>query len=212
MKLLNVFHLVFVFLISIDMAYAENIRSNYGLLSHEGNFYFRDSTDTGYDKVLSIGMGIGRLSTRSGYKLNLPPFGISIDRAAFDDLLGVDWFTTGGYIGYARYKWDYSGFLSEEDAIKVSEFTFASRWGVSVNRMLEDLTSKRLPDNLELYANLQIGYSLISLEGEFAGVAASGVYVGILAGARLSLKNFGVFAELGKTEAGLLKGGVVFRF
>ncbi len=151
---------------------------------------------------LNFGVGLGRYAFRSGYKLSIPPIGISFDKPAFEELLEVDWLTSGGYVGFARYRYG-SNFYDWN----LTEITIASRWGISLSRLL----SEKLPERLDLYGNLQIGYSLLLWDDTYNGAVGSGIYAGLTAGARLFLGKVGVFAEVGRTEGGLLRAGATFK-
>ena len=171
-----------------------------------------DSDET--HSVLSFGLGLGRLSRRDYYRIAIPHVGISYDRPAFGNTIGVDWITAGGYVGFARYKWDYYGYLGlfgEED-ITVTEITLASRWGVDVSRLLrEEMDVDELPENIDFYAVIQAGYTIVTVENSFIGAVSSGFRSGISLGTRLNLNRIGIFAELGWTEAGFIKGGLALK-
>lgn len=133
-------------------------------------------------RVISVGMGFGRLATKNYYRTGLPAIGISIDRQAFEGLFGVDWFRTGGYIGFGTYKY---GTNQEYNSAKLSELTIASRWSMSVTRMLRDLEKLQgLPEALDVYATFQMGYSILFGDEFYYGLFGSGTYAGLSVGAR----------------------------
>ncbi len=165
----------------------------------------RDLRD--HNKIISVGMGLGNLR---GYQLAQPLIGGSLDRYSFDDLLGVDWFFAGGWIGYGKYKFDYNGFY--EPPIDVTEISFTSRYGVSITRILQDKgIATKLTENFDVYALIQFGYSLILTDNFIFGVDTSGARGGLAIGGRYEWKNFGVFTELGKTETGYAKAGLFLK-
>ena len=156
-----------------------------------------------HNKIISVGMGLGNLR---GYQLAQPLIGGSLDRYSFDDLLGVDWFFAGGWIGYGKYKFDYDGFYITP--FDVTEVSFISRYGVSVTRILQDKgIASKLTQNFDVYALIQFGYSIVVADDFILGVDTSGARGGLAIGGRYEWKNFGVFTELGKTETGYAKAG-----
>ncbi len=165
----------------------------------------RDLRD--HNKIISVGMGLGNLR---GYQLAQPLIGGSLDRYSFDDLLGVDWFFAGGWIGYGKYKFDYDGFYP--NTFDVTEISFTSRYGVSITRILQDKgIATKLTENFDVYALIQFGYSLILTDNFIFGVDTSGARGGLAIGGRYEWKNFGVFTELGKTETGYAKAGLFLK-
>ncbi len=168
-------------------------------------------TERFYSKSVSIGIGTGRLATNSDFKATGPAISLAFDRHS-EDMFGVDWFTTGFYIGHASY--DYSFFGDFNNSVEASEVILAARYGLSISKMMRDLKEWNLP--VEVYASLQLGYAFLSI-GDLITIppdltGSDGLYSGISIGATYYFKQFGAFAEIGRTEAGLLKVGASYRF
>lgn len=164
-----------------------------------------------YDKTISVGIGIGRLATKSRFKAASPAISVAFDRN-MDEMFGVDWFTTGFYIGHASYT--YSAYNDFSNGLESTEVIIAGRYGLNISKMMGDLKEWKLP--VEVYANLQLGYAFLTI-GEFITlppdiIGSDGLYAGLAIGAAYRINQFSAFIETGKTEAGLLKVGASFSF
>ena len=146
------------------------------------------------DKVLNLGVGLGTaLYTGSGYTGTVPPISGSLEVVIKDDLFdGKGAIGVGGYLGYASYKWKYSGY---DYGWKYSNVIIGPRGYLHYN----------LLDKLDTYAGLMIGYNIVSSSsyGSYAyggnySASAGGVIFSGFVGARYFFNDkIAGFLELG---------------
>jgi hypothetical protein len=164
-------------------------------------------------KRLALGIGIGRLTTKSTYRAGFPTIGISYDHPVSDNFLNVNWLTTGGYFGYTQYQYSPTEVFSAGSNSQVTEIKFGSRWGVEVNGLIADLTDIKLPSAFEFYAVFMLGYRYLGYEdGTVLSIVVPSYYSGIAGGGRFGNDWVQVFLELGATEAGFFRSGATFAF
>ena len=103
------------------------------------------------DKVLNLGVGFGTaLYSGTGYNSSVPPISGSLEVVIKDDLFdGKGAIGVGGYLGYAAYKWKYSGY---DYGWKYSNIIIGPRGYLHYN----------LLDKLDTYAGLMLGYNIVS--------------------------------------------------
>ncbi len=62
------------------------------------------------DKILNLGLGLGTtLYTGSFYKMGIPPLSASLEIGVVDEIIEKGSVGVGPYLGFASYKWEYSG-------------------------------------------------------------------------------------------------------
>jgi len=140
------------------------------------------------DKVLNLGVGFGTaLYVGSYYKMQVPPISASFEYGIKDGILEKGSIGVGGYLGFASYKYEYSGW-----GWKYSNIIIAAR-GTFHYPFVE---------KLDTYLGVLLGYDIVSSK-EFgtpvgsAGTSSGLAYSGFI-GARYYFKEkFGVMAELG---------------
>ena len=146
------------------------------------------------DKVLNLGVGFGTaLYSGSGYNSSVPPISGSLEVVIKDGLFdGKGALGVGGYLGYAAYKWKYSGF---DYGWKYSNIIIGPRGYLHYN----------LVEKLDTYAGLMIGYNIVSSSsygsytyGGNYSASASGVIFSGFVGARYFFNdNLAGMLELG---------------
>jgi hypothetical protein len=146
------------------------------------------------DKILNLGVGLGNaLYSGAGYTGSVPPISGSLEVVIKDDLFdGKGAIGVGGYIGYAAYKWKYSGF---DYGWKYSNIIIGPRGYLHYN----------LLEKLDTYAGIMLGYNIVSSSsyGTYAyggnySASASGVIFSGFLGARYPLSDkISAFVELG---------------
>lgn len=101
------------------------------------------------DKILNLGIGLGTaLYNGSYYKSSVPPISASLEVVLKDDVFnGKGALGLGGYLGYASYKWEYSGW-----GYKYSNIIIGPRGYVHYSFL----------DKLDTYAGLLLGYNVVS--------------------------------------------------
>jgi len=153
------------------------------------------------DKILNLGVGFGTaLYSGSGYNSSVPPISGSLEVVIKDDLFdGKGAVGVGGYLGYAAYKWKYSGF---DYGWKYSNIIIGPRGYLHYNLM----------DKLDTYAGVMLGYNIVSSSwygtGTSIGNASSGgiIFSGFLGARYFFNDKFAAFAELGSGIAYLNLG------
>jgi len=155
------------------------------------------------DKVLNLGIGLGTaLYSGTGYTGSVPPISGSLEVVLKDDLFdGKGALGLGGYLGYAAYKWKYSGF---DYGWKYSNIIIGPRGYLHYN----------LLDKLDTYAGLMIGYNIVSSSsygsytyGGNYSASASGIIFSGFVGARYFFNdNLAGMVELGSGIAYLNLG------
>lgn len=101
------------------------------------------------DKVLNLGVGfVSALYSGAGYTGSVPPISGSLEVVIKDDLFdGKGAIGVGGYLGYAAYKFEYSGW-----GWKYTNIIIGPRGYLHYNLM----------DNLDTYAGAMLGYNILS--------------------------------------------------
>jgi len=132
------------------------------------------------DKIINLGVGFGTaLYSGSGYNSSVPPVSGSLEVVIKDDLFdGKGAIGVGGYLGYAAYKWKYSGF---DYGWKYSNIIIGPRGYLHYNFL----------EKLDTYAGAMIGYNIVSSNsyGSYAyggnyNASSSGVIFSGFVGAR----------------------------
>ena len=157
------------------------------------------------DKLLNLGIGFGTaLYHGTGYTGSVPPVSGSLEVLVKDDLFdGKGAIGVGGYLGYAAYKWKYSG----DDGWKYSNIIIGPRGYLHYNLM----------DKLDTYAGLMLGYNIVSSSwygsGMSIGSASSGgvIFSGFLGARYFFNDKVAAMAELGSGIA-YLNLGVALKF
>jgi len=123
---------------------------------------------------------------------------------SLNELIGVS-----GYLGF--YGRSFGG-----GAVKYSVVTFGGRFVFHATDLLNDKLKSRLPERLDLYATLILGYRIYSWssnDGTPIPSNTGNVTFGPALGARYMLiKNFGVYAELGRGPFGVFGTGLSLKF
>lgn len=101
------------------------------------------------DKILNLGVGLGTaLYSGGGYTGSVPPISGSLEVVIKDDLFdGKGAIGVGGYLGYAAYKWKYSGW-----EWKYSNIIIGPRGYLHYG----------LLEKLDTYAGIMLGYNIVS--------------------------------------------------
>ena len=157
------------------------------------------------DKVLNLGIGFGTtLYSGSYYKMQMPPVSVSFDVGAFDNIAKKGVIGIGGYLGYSRYKYEYSS------------------WGWKYSNIIiggRGTFHYPLVDKLDTYGGMLLGYN-ISTSKEFGTAtpgydyhaSSGGVVYALFVGARYYFTdNFAAMAELGYGIT-FLNLGISFKF
>lgn len=155
------------------------------------------------DKILNLSVGFGTaLYSGSGYNSSVPPVSGSLEVVVKDDLFdGKGAVGVGGYLGYAAYKWKYSGY---DYGWKYSNIIIGPRGYLHYNLM----------DKLDTYAGIMLGYNIVSSNsyGSYAyggnySASSSGVIFSGFVGARYYFNDkVAAMAELGSGIAYLNLG------
>jgi hypothetical protein len=146
------------------------------------------------EKFLNFGVGLrSALYSGSGYTGSVPPISGSLEFILKDDLLdGKASLGAGGYLGYAAYKWKYSGF---DYGWKYSNIIIGPRAYFHYDFLEE----------LDTYAGVMVGYNIVS-SSSFGSYSYGGNYTasgsGLLfsgfIGARYSFtEKLAAMAEIG---------------
>jgi hypothetical protein len=153
------------------------------------------------EKILNLGIGLGTaLYSGSGYTGSVPPISGSLEVVIKDDLFdGKGAVGVGGYLGYAAYKWEYSGW-----GWKYSNIIIGPRGYLHYN----------LIDNLDTYGGVMLGYNILSsketgnsIPGYNYNASSGGVIFSGFLGARYYFNDkFAAMAELGSGIAYLNLG------
>lgn len=103
------------------------------------------------DKILNLGVGLGTaLYSGGGYTGSVPPISGSLEVVIQDDLFdGKGALGVGGYLGYAAYKWKYSGY---DYGWKYSNIIIGPRGYLHYS----------LLEKLDTYIGALIGYNIVS--------------------------------------------------
>ena len=159
------------------------------------------------DKILNLGVGLGTaLYSGGGYTGSVPPISGSLEVVIKDDLFdGKGAIGVGGYLGYAAYKWKYSGF---DYGWKYSNIIIGPRGYLHYNFL----------EKLDTYAGIMLGYNIVSSKsygtysyGGNYSASASGVIFSGFIGARYPLSDkISAMVELGSGIA-YLNLGVALR-
>ncbi len=158
------------------------------------------------DKVLNLGVGFGNaLYNGSGNTSSIPPISGSLEVVIKDDLFdGKGAIGIGGYLGYAAYKWKYSGF---DYGWKYSNIIIGPRGYLHY----------ALVEKLDTYAGIMLGYNIVSSSSfgsySYGGYSASGgglIFSGFIGARYFFNDNLAGFVELGSGIA-YLNLGVAIR-
>jgi hypothetical protein len=157
------------------------------------------------DKIVNLGVGLGTaLYSGSGYTGTVPPVSGSLEVVIKDDLFdGQGAVGIGGYLGYASYKWMYSG------------------WGWKYSNIIigpRGYLHYSLIDKLDTYVGAMIGYNIVSsketgnsIPGYDYSASSGGVIFSGFVGARYFFNdNVAGIVELGSGIA-YLNLGVALR-
>jgi hypothetical protein len=156
------------------------------------------------DKILNLGIGFGTaLYSGSGYTGSVPPISGSFEVLVKDDLFdGKGAIGAGGYLGYAAYKWKYSGW-----EWKYSNVIIGPRGYLHYS----------LLDKLDTYAGIMLGYNVVnaketgnSIPGYNYNASASGfIFSGFIGGRYFFNDKWAGMLELGSGIAYLNLGVAV---
>jgi len=146
------------------------------------------------DKILNLGVGFGTaLYSGSGYNSSIPPISGSLEVVLKDDLFsGKGALGVGGYLGYAAYKWKYSGY---DYGWKYSNIIIGPRGYLHYN----------LLEKLDTYAGLMLGYNIVSSSsygsytygGNYSASASGVIFSGFIGARYFFNDNLAGMLELG---------------
>ena len=146
------------------------------------------------DKILNLGVGFGTaLYNGSGYNSSVSPISGSLEVVLKDDLFsGRGALGVGGYLGYAAYKWKYSGY---DYGWKYSNIIIGPRGYLHYN----------LLDKLDTYAGLMLGYDIVSSSsygsytygGNYSASASGVIFSGFIGARYFFNDNLAGMLELG---------------
>jgi len=157
------------------------------------------------DKVLNLGIGLGTtLYTGSYYHMTVPPISASLELGILDGIIDKGSIGVGPYVGFASYKWEYSG------------------WGYKyTNIILGARGNFHYPfiEKLDTYTGLLLGFNVVSssefgdlIPGFDYSASSSGIAWSWFIGARYYFTdNIAAMVELGYGIA-YLNLGVAFKF
>jgi hypothetical protein len=165
----------------------------FSFLIFAGSLYAQEPTFKAGNKVVNLGIGFGSvLYTGAGYKTSVPPISASFEYCIKDNLIkGKASIGVGGYLGYSKYKWEYS-----------------SDWGYKISNIIiggRGVFHYALVDKLDTYAGVLVGYKIVS-EKEYGtsgyysdySSSSSGLITSLYVGGRYYFTdNIAGMAELG---------------
>ena len=170
------------------------------------------------NKILNLGVGLGNaLYSGGGYTGSVPPISGSLEVVIKDDLFdGKGALGVGGYLGYAAYKWAYSGLVygaMEKSASMVESSGIDYGWKYS-NIIIgpRGYLHYNLVENLDTYIGAMLGYNIVSSKwygtGTSIGTASSGgvIFSGFIGARYFFSEKLGGFVELGSGIAYLNLG------
>ena len=100
------------------------------------------------DKVLNLGIGLGTtVYTGSFYKMQVPPVSASLEVGIVDGIIDKGSVGVGPYLGFASYKWEYSGW-----GYKYSNIIIGARGNFHYPFL----------DKLDTYTGLLVGFNIVS--------------------------------------------------
>jgi hypothetical protein len=142
------------------------------------------------DKVLNLGVGFGTaLYVGTYYKMQVPPVSASFEYGIKDGILEKGSVGVGGYLGFASYKWEYSGW-----GWKYSNIIIAARGTFHYP----------LVEKLDTYVGVLLGYDIVSSKEfgtpvgyDYSATSSGLAYSGFIGGRYYFKEKFGVMAELG---------------
>lgn len=149
------------------------------------------------DKVINASIGLGSvLYSGIGYSTQIPPISASMEIGVKDDFLTKNLNVgLGGYLGFSKYKWDYSSYY------------YGYNWGYTYsNLIIGGRATAHYPflDKLDTYGGIMIGFDIVTDKeyGTSTGVTVdshgSGLVWSSFLGARYYFKdNFAVMGEIG---------------
>lgn len=161
------------------------------------------------DKVINASIGLGSvLYSGLGYSTQIPPISASLEIGVKDDFL-TDKLSLGlgGYLGFSKYKWNYS--------------YFGSNWGYTYsNLIIGGRATAHYPflDKLDTYGGIMIGFDIVTDKeyGTNTGVTVdshgSGLVWSSFLGARYYFND--KFAAMGEIGYGIawLNLGLSYKF
>lgn len=104
------------------------------------------------DKVLNLGIGLGNsLYSGTGNTSSIPPLSASFEVGIKDDVLEKGSIGVGGYLGYAAWKWEYSGW-GDTWGWKYSDFILGARGTFHYP----------LVEKLDTYTGIMLGFEIVS--------------------------------------------------
>jgi len=160
---------------------------------------------------LNLGIGLGNTFIGSGYTTSVPALSLAVDYGVTDAI------SIGGYIGYTKAKWEYSGtgFCNSGNGVGNFIYTYTDtyEWTYTIigARGAYHFTSLVANDHLDLYAGLMLGDNIASSsvtsvttpfcdkhDVVFLGQTYGGVILSGFIGARYRFNDhLGIFGELG---------------
>ena len=156
------------------------------------------------DKVLNLGIGLGTtLYTGSYYHMTVPPISASLELGILDGIIDKGSIGVGPYVGFASYKWEYSGW-----GYKYSNIIIGARGNFHYPFI----------DKLDTYTGLLVGFNVVT-SSEFGtpvgydySASSSGIAWSWFIGARYYFTdNIAGMVELGYGIA-YLNLGVALKF
>jgi len=174
---------------------------------------------------LNLGIGLGNTFIGSGYSTTVPALSLAVDYGITDAI------SIGGYLGYTKAKWEYSGtgFCNNGNGVGnfLYAFTDTYTWSYTIIgvRGAYHFTSLVKNDNLDLYAGLMLGDNIASStfssvttpfcdkhDVVFSGQSYGGFILSGFLGARYRFNDHvGIFGELGYGIA-VLNIGLNYKF
>lgn len=144
------------------------------------------------EKILNLGVGFGTaLYSGSGYNASVPPISGALEVVIKDDLFnGNGALGVGGYLGYAAYKWKYTGY---DYGWKYSNIILGPRGYLHYNFI----------EKLDTYAGVMLGYNIVSSKwygsSSSLGTASSGgvIFSGFIGARYFFNDKIAAMAELG---------------
>jgi hypothetical protein len=118
------------------------------------------------DKIVNLGLGIGRTFNTGGYYASsFPPISISFEQGILDNVIDEKGsIGVGGLLGYTSYKWDWTGYGSNY-GWKYTDIIIAARGAFHY----------ALVDKLDTYTGLLLGYRIANSKS-FGDIPAYGNY------------------------------------
>lgn len=169
----------------------------------DGDFLYRKGT-----LVFNAGVSVGLIGYGNyGYGTGTGFLPVTLSgEYSLNNMIGVS-----AYFGFYGKSYDYVG-----ENLKYNVVTFGGRLVFHATELINEKLKARLPERLDLYATLILGYRNYSWSGSNGAVLPNNtgnVTFGPALGARYMLiKNLGAYVELGRGPFGVLGTGLSLKF